>query len=95
MTCLFDDSQAGLFSVVNTACISAAMPALASAPSDRTDVLLELLVLCVDNNTLGPVNPLPLSPLRAAPSQLIVCSMLVYSAASSLISAVGAMLAKE
>ncbi|KAG9044922.1 hypothetical protein FS837_007309 [Tulasnella sp. UAMH 9824] len=50
---------AGLFSAVNTAFISAAMPSLSPNASDRTNALLELLDLRPENTTLTPAETSP------------------------------------
>ncbi|KIO22985.1 hypothetical protein M407DRAFT_48705, partial [Tulasnella calospora MUT 4182] len=84
---------AGLFSAVNTAFISAAMPALVPDPSDRTNALLELLVLRAgDNTTLTVADASAFSPARSS----VTANCLLYaSLCCSLVAAVGAMLAKE
>lgn len=90
---IFDDPQAGLFSAINTAFISAAMTALSPNPSDRTNALLELLVLHANNNTLGPVETPP--PFSASLSSVIANCLLYASLCCSIIAGVGAMLATE
>ncbi|KAG9044923.1 hypothetical protein FS837_007310 [Tulasnella sp. UAMH 9824] len=84
---------AGLFSAVNTAFISAAMPNLSPNPSDRTNALLELLVLRPENSTAWP----PETSLSFSPSRnSITANCFLYaSLCCSIIAAVGAMLAKE
>ncbi|KAG9044924.1 hypothetical protein FS837_007311 [Tulasnella sp. UAMH 9824] len=84
---------AGLFSAVNTAFISAALPGLSPDPSDRTNALLELLVLRSENAT-GP--PLATSPTFSPSRNSIAANCFLYSSlCCSLPAAVGAMLAKE
>ncbi|KAG8915065.1 hypothetical protein FRC01_003802, partial [Tulasnella sp. 417] len=84
--------NAGLFSAVNTAFISAAMPALLPNPLDRTNVLLELLVMRAENNTFALTEGSPFSPTTSS----VRANCLLYaSLCCSLVAAVGAMLAKE
>ncbi|KIO19413.1 hypothetical protein M407DRAFT_223100, partial [Tulasnella calospora MUT 4182] len=83
---------AGLFSAVNTAFLSAAMPSLSPNTSDRTNALLELLVLRTDNSTFTPSETSPFTP----PQNSITANCFLYaSLCCSLTAAVGAMLAKE
>lgn len=68
------------------------MPALVPDPSDRTNALLEMLVLRADNNTLAPAATSQFSPTRSS----VAANCLLYaSLCCSLVAAVGAMLAKE
>ncbi|KAG8951393.1 hypothetical protein FRC04_006164 [Tulasnella sp. 424] len=84
---------AALFSAINTAFISLAMPTLSSDPVVETNTLLRLLVTKADNNTLGPAD---LSPAFSPSSNSVIVNCLLYaSLGCSLLAAVGAMMAKE
>lgn len=69
------------------------MAALAPDPSDRTNALLELLVLRADNQTFTPADPSP--PFSASRGSVTANCLLYASLCCSLIAAVKAMLAKE
>ncbi|KAG8927732.1 hypothetical protein FRC01_007005 [Tulasnella sp. 417] len=84
---------AALFSAINTTFISITMPELSPNPSDETNILLRLLVMRADNNTLTPSD---LAPPFSANSNSITVNCLLYASLScSLLAAVGAMMAKE
>lgn len=69
------------------------MPNLSPNPSDETNILLCLLVMRSDNNTL---TPLDIFPAFAPDSNSIIVNSLLYASLScSLLSAFGAMMAKE
>ncbi|KAG9002952.1 hypothetical protein FRB90_011282, partial [Tulasnella sp. 427] len=84
---------AGLFSAVNTAFIAAAMPGLSPSPSDRTNALLELLVLHQNNTSTAPT--LPDSNFSPTQNTIVANCFLYASLCCSLMAAMGAMLTKE
>ncbi|KIO18703.1 hypothetical protein M407DRAFT_83636, partial [Tulasnella calospora MUT 4182] len=84
---------AGLFSAINTAFISFTMPSLSPDSFDRTNALLELILLKTDNGTFTRSSPsAPFSPNATT----VVANCLLYaSLCCSLLAAAGAMLGKE
>ncbi|KIO20337.1 hypothetical protein M407DRAFT_30022 [Tulasnella calospora MUT 4182] len=84
---------AALFSAINTAFISLSMSGLSPNPSDETNALLRLIALKADNNTIASTD---LSPLFSPSSDSVIVNCLLYASLScSLLTAVGAMKAKE
>ncbi|KIO25510.1 hypothetical protein M407DRAFT_44624, partial [Tulasnella calospora MUT 4182] len=84
---------AALFSAINTTFISLTMPSLSPDPSDKTNALLELLVLRADNNSLTSAD---LTPPFSPPGVSIGANGILYaSLCCSLLAAMGAMLGKE
>ncbi|KIO28217.1 hypothetical protein M407DRAFT_72124, partial [Tulasnella calospora MUT 4182] len=84
---------AALFSAINTAFISIAMPDLSPNPSDETNALLRLIVMKADNSNLTLAD---LSPPSSPNSTSIIVNCLLYASLScSLLAAVGAMMSKE
>ncbi|KAG8986794.1 hypothetical protein FRB90_003771, partial [Tulasnella sp. 427] len=86
---------AGLFSAINTAFISLAMPDLSPGPLDRTNSLLEILVSRNDNVTLLAVQPSVSTKWTPAPASVAANCLLYASLCCSLLAAAGAMLGKE
>ncbi|KAG8946585.1 hypothetical protein FRC04_011563 [Tulasnella sp. 424] len=84
---------AGLFSAVNTTFISTAMPSLSPDPSDRTNALLERLVLRFENASVTPAETSP--PFSPSRGSITANCFLYTSLCCSLSAAMGAMLAKE
>ncbi|KAG8957252.1 hypothetical protein FRC00_004255 [Tulasnella sp. 408] len=84
---------AGLFSAINTAFISFTMPSLSPGSFDRTNELLELVLLKADNGTFPRLSPsTPFSPDASA---VLVNCLLYASLCCSLLAAAGAMFGKE
>ncbi|KAG8981573.1 hypothetical protein FRB93_008527 [Tulasnella sp. JGI-2019a] len=84
---------AGLFSAINTAFIVLTLTSLSAPPSYRTEALLVLIVMRVDNSTLtaSDLNP-TFSPSHAAIRQNC---MFFASLCSSITAATGAVIAKQ
>ncbi|KAG9013740.1 hypothetical protein FRB90_005774 [Tulasnella sp. 427] len=84
---------AGLFSAINTAFISFTMSDLSPVSLDKTNALLELLVLKTNDTTVTPSQlSLPFTP---NPGSVVANCLLYASLCCSLFSAAGAMLGKE
>lgn len=85
--------QAALFSAVNSTFIGVTMPSLSPDPLERTNALLELIVLRAD--TAPPTNTSLSPPFSPHPVSIAVNCLLYSSLCFSLSAAVGAMQAKE
>ncbi|KAG9012478.1 hypothetical protein FRB90_006668 [Tulasnella sp. 427] len=85
--------NAALFSAINTTFISVTMSSLSPDPSDRTNALLQLLVLRADNSSITPADLSP--PFSPAPSSIAANCLLYASLCFSLLASMGAMVGKE